>query len=125
MLKRFFPALAAVLLAGCTGDPAGFDPSYAVRVEPDGASALKITNQDDEPVHYMIVNAEALASWAPCTSPAECPGLEPGETVRIEYAQIELYQPGSKEARLHWWQFVPEADGRYGAHRTGEMVVRL
>jgi hypothetical protein len=123
MLKRMLTGICAVLLAACSGDPAG-SAELAVSVRPDGESAVAVTNTSDEPVYYMIYNPDALASWAPCTSPADCPEIGPGETVRIPYAQIQLYQPESTEAELHWWQFARVGDG-YATTGKGSARIRL
>jgi hypothetical protein len=122
MLKRIFAAAAAVLLAACAGDPTGSDGT--VRVEPDGASAILVTNTDDQPVYYRVFNPDAFALWAPCTSPADCPRIEPGQTVRIAYADIGLYAPDSTRAELHWWQFARSGDG-YVETGTGSARVQL
>lgn len=110
MLKRLLTVFAAVLLAACAGDPVGAigDP---LRAEPTGDAAIAVTNTGDLPVYYRIVNPDALASWMPCTAPADCPGIQPGETVRIAYSQIGLYQPVSAKADLYWWRFTRVGDG--------------
>lgn len=117
MLKRILPLCAAALAAACAGDPTGSATPFAVSVQPDGASALLLTNTDDQPVYFRIFNPDAFALWAPCASPAECPGIEPGQTVRVEYAEIGLYAPDSREAELHWWQFRRAGDGYVQAGR--------
>jgi hypothetical protein len=124
MLKRALPVLTALLLAACSGNPAG-STQDGLRVERAGEAAIAVTNVRDEPVYYRIINPDALASWAPCTSPADCPEIRPGETVRIDYAEIGLYSPDSMEAQLLWWQFARAADGGYRTVRQGELVVRL
>lgn len=121
MLKRTFAAAAAVLLAACSADPVGSDA--AVRVERDG-EAVRVTNTADQPVYYRIFNPDAFALWAPCTSPADCPEIEPGQTVRIEYAEIGLYAPHSTQAELHWWQFARAGDG-YVETGKGSARIRL
>ena len=123
MLKRIVAGVCAVLLAACTGDPAG-STEFAVSVRLDGESAVAVTNTSGEPVYYMIYNRDALASWAPCTSPADCPEIGPGETVRIPYAEIQLYQPGSTEAELQWWQF-ERVGGGYVTAGKGSARIRL
>lgn len=122
MRNPILSLLAAALLAACASDPAA--PDATVRVQPDGESAVLITNTDDEPVYYLIFNSEAFASWAPCTSPADCPEIAPGQTVRVEYAQIELWAPDSREAKLLWWQFRRAGEG-YVEAGTGSTRVQL
>lgn len=124
MLKRFLPVLTVVLLAACSGNPAG-STEDGLRVVPAGEAAIAVTNLRAEAVYYRIINSEALASWAPCTSPADCPEIGPGETVRIEYAEIGLYSPESMEAKLLWWQFARADGGGYRTVRQGDVVVRL
>lgn len=122
MLKRVFTVAAAVLLAACAGDPAGSDVS--LRVQPDGEASIRVTNTGDRAVYYMIFNPDAFASWAPCTSPADCPEIAPGQTVRIAYSEIGLYAPDSTQAELHWWQFRRTLDG-YVATRQGSARIQL
>ena len=123
MLKRLFPIFAAVLLAACAGDPFGSAPD-PVHAEASGAASIAVTNTGDLPVYYQIINPDALASWMPCTSPADCPGIGPGETVRIAYSQIGLYQPESTRAELYWWRFTRVGDG-YVPVDEGRLRIRL
>jgi ABC-type glycerol-3-phosphate transport system substrate-binding protein len=124
MLKRLLLLCAAVLLAACAGDPTGSDTPFAVSVQPDGDAALLLTNTDDQPVYFRIFNPDAFALWAPCTSPADCPEIAPGQTVRVTYAEIGLYAPESLEAELHWWQFRRAGDG-YVEAGTGSSRIQL
>jgi hypothetical protein len=123
MLKRLLFLCAAALLAACAGDPTGSDTPFAVSVQPDGDGALLLTNTDDQPVYYRIWNPDALAQWAPCTSPADCPRIAPGQSVRVPYSEIGLWMPESREAELHWWQFRRVGDGYVEAGRGGSRVV--
>jgi hypothetical protein len=109
MLKRLFAITAAVLLAACADDPLGSVPE-PVHAEAAG-DVIAVTNTGDQPVYYRIVTPDALASWMPCTAPADCPVIAPGETVRIAYAQIGLYEPTSTVAELYWWRFTRVGDG--------------
>lgn len=122
MPERLLTLCAAALLAGCAGDPAG-STRDDLRVAVDG-QAVAVTNVGDEPVYYRIVNPDAFALWAPCTSPADCPEIGPGATVRIPFADIGLYQPDSTEAELYWWRFARVGD-RYVASNEGRLRIRL
>ncbi|HEX6371444.1 MAG TPA: hypothetical protein VF006_21175 [Longimicrobium sp.] len=124
MLKRILPVFAALLVASCSGNATG-STEDGLRVVPAGEAAITVTNLRDGPVYYRIINPRALASWAPCTSPADCPEIGPGETVRIEYAEIGLYSPDSMEAQLLWWQFARADGGGYRTVRQGDVTVRL
>ncbi|HEU0302516.1 MAG TPA: hypothetical protein VFR37_23860 [Longimicrobium sp.] len=123
MLKRLFAMSVAVLLAACAGDPLG-SVREPLRAEVAGDAAIAVTNTGDQPVYYRIVNPDALASWMPCTAPADCPAIAPGETVRIAYSQIGLYQPTSTVAELYWWRFTRVGDG-YVPVDEGRLRVRL
>jgi hypothetical protein len=123
MAKRLLTIFAAVLLAACAGDPLGSTPA-PVRAEPSGDAAVAVTNTGDLPVYYRIVNPDAFASWMPCTSPADCPAIRPGETVRIAYSQIGLYQPDSTQAELYWWRFTRVGDA-YVSVDEGRLRIRL
>lgn len=123
MLKRLLMILTVVLLAACAGDPLGSAGS-PLQAEADGDGAIAVTNTGHRPVYYRIVNPHALASWMPCTSPADCPAIEPGTTVRIAYSQIGLYRPDSTEAELYWWRFTRVGDG-YVPVDEGRLRIRL
>lgn len=123
MLKRLVIFTAAVLLAACAGDPAGATRG-GLRAEPVDGAAVAVTNTSDQPVYYLIVNPEALASWRPCTSPADCPEIAARQTVRIPYADIELYEAGSREAALYWWKFA-RVEGGYVPVDEGRLRIRL
>ncbi|HEX2077311.1 MAG TPA: hypothetical protein VHG08_06365 [Longimicrobium sp.] len=123
MSKRLLMIVAAVLLAACAGDPVGYTPD-PLQAELTGDAAIAVTNTGDLPVYYRIVNPEALAAWAPCTSPADCPAIPPGATVRISYSEIGLYQPDSKEAELYWWRFT-RVGNAYVPVDEGRLRIRL
>lgn len=122
MLKRLLTLCAAALLAACAGDPAG-SARDGLRVAIEG-DAVAVTNLDEQPVYYRIVNPEALALWAPCTAPEDCPRIAPGQTVRIPFAEIGLYQPDSTEAELYWWRFLRVGE-RYVTTGEGRLQIRL
>lgn len=123
MLKRLLGVYAVMLLAACAGDPVGSarDPLVA---EPAGDAAVAVTNNTDQPVYYRIINPDALAQWIPCTSPADCPEIAAGGTVRIAYTDISLYQPGSRAAELYWWRFTRVDDGHIPVDQ-GRLRIRL
>ncbi|HEU4881142.1 MAG TPA: hypothetical protein VFT45_02820 [Longimicrobium sp.] len=123
MLKRLVLLSAAVLLAACASDPAG-STQGGLRAEPVEGSAVAVTNTTDQPVYYLIVNPEALASWRPCTSPADCPEIGARRTVRIPYANIEMYQADSREAELYWWKFA-RVEGGYVTVDEGQLRIQL
>jgi hypothetical protein len=122
MLKRLVLLTAAVLLAACVSDPAG-STQGGLRAEPEG-TAVAVTNTTDQPVYYIIVNPEALASWRPCTAPGDCPEIGGRQTVRIPFADIELYQAGSREAELYWWKFA-RVEGGHVTVDEGRLRIRL
>jgi hypothetical protein len=123
MLKRVFPLAVAVLLAACANDLAGVGRD-GLRAEPVDGTAVAVTNLGDQPVYYRIVNPDAFASWTPCTTPADCPGIGAGQTVRIPYADIGLYQPDSQEAELYWWRFAG-VEGGYVTVDEGRLRIQL
>ena len=123
MVKRLVLLTAAVLLAACANDPAG-STHGGLRAEPVEGAAVAVTNTSDQPVYYRIVNPEALASWMPCTSPGDCPAIGDRQTVRIPYANIELYEAGSREAKLYWWKFA-RVEGGYVPVDEGSLRIRL
>lgn len=123
MLKRLVLTTAALLLAACAGDPSG-STQGGLRAEPVEGTAVAVSNTSDQPVYYIIVNPEALASWRPCTSPADCPEIGRRQTVRIPYASIEMYEAGSREAKLYWWKFA-RVEGGHVTVDEGSLRIRL
>jgi hypothetical protein len=123
MLKRLFLLTAAVLLAACASDPAG-STQGGLRAEPVDGAAVAVTNTSDQPVYYRIVNPDAFASWMPCSSPTDCPEIGVRQTVRIPYADIQLYEPASREAELYWWKFA-RVEGGYVTVDEGRLRIRL
>lgn len=120
--------LCAVLLlvgAGCSM----FTESSArgsLEVEATG-SVLLLTNHTEHPVYYLAFEREmlALALWAPCTDPQECPRVQPGEQISVSYESIGGYEPGKQEAVVFWYHLRPKAGGGFEPDSMRSVVVRL
>jgi hypothetical protein len=91
-------------LAGCgwiTGPDvvrteAGFSASA-------GIYGLTLRNASPHPVHYVAVEEESGALIHLIPDPTRWPSVQPGQEVRIRYAQLEGYSPGEDWAVVHWW----------------------
>jgi hypothetical protein len=124
-------ALAALslslLLGGCDSPSAIDGYPRAIRAEAK-AQTLSVTNMTFRPIHYEIFERvdAGVIFWGKCTlANAGCPVLEPGETLRLPYAEIGMYEPGDTEAIVYWWESEPDGADGYKIVREGELVVRL
>ena len=126
MKKTLLAVLSIVLLAACVTRPVDTIvpaemPDIAVAAA--GDSALVLKNLGAEPVYYAVLEEEfsTRARWAPCTAPAECPRVEPGQEARVAYPSIMGYQAGATAAKVFWYRL--QADGQ-GGMRAGEVRSR-
>ena len=105
-------ALPLLVLLGC-GDATGPVAGDEVRVQ---LTAVGATARNGTPAtaYYFVVEREtaALINWAGCTDPDHCPGIAPGASVTVPYAQIFGW-PGSGELIFYWWHLVPNGTGSY------------
>jgi hypothetical protein len=129
MRKPFVLATLSLylLLGGCDSPSAIDGYPAAIRAEAKDAT-LSVTNRMGRPVHYAIFERvdAGVIFWGKCT-PANpgCPVLDAGETLRLPYAEIGMYEPGDAEAIVYWWESRPDGSGGYVIAREGELVVRL
>ena len=98
-------ALGLALACGSATGPIG--GNLAVRAAPP---VLQLSNESPATVYtFSIEGGLAIrANWAPCSDPAHCGGLKPGETEEVQYAQIAGYAPGATHAIVYWWHLVPD-----------------
>jgi hypothetical protein len=98
-------ALVLALACGSATGPIG--GNLAVRAAPP---VLQLSNESPATVYtFSIEGGLAIrANWAPCSDPAHCGGLKPGETEEVRYAQIAGYAPGATHAIVYWWHLVPD-----------------
>ncbi len=113
---RLFRVLCAILLLGSAAcfQPLGPLDRGGVSVAATG-SALRLTNQTQQPVFYAAFERGylALILWAPCDDPEQCSRVEPGQTISIDYNSIGGYEPGAREAVVYWWHLIQKADGSF------------
>ncbi|CAN5743383.1 hypothetical protein BH23GEM7_BH23GEM7_35290 [soil metagenome] len=120
--------LCAVLLlvgAGCSMFTESSVGS-SLEVEATG-SVLRLTNHTEQPVYYLAFEREmlALALWAPCTNPQECPRIAPGEQISVGYESISGYEAGKQEAVVLWYHLHPDSGGGFEPDSLRSVVVRL
>jgi hypothetical protein len=113
MLTRLVAAATLSLaFAGCSNPTLSADEW--VQASATGQATLSITNRGDEPVYVRVLDPTELALMMACT-PEICTRIDPGQTVRVPYAEILNYNPGDAEAAVTWWVF---EDGTTAAQGT-------
>lgn len=122
MPKRLL-ALAAIVLAAACSDTT-LPAEERVQARAVGNATLAVTNRGDEPVYYQAMDPSKLAIFYSCT-PALCPRLDPGETARVPYAQIALYDAATVQAMVDWFTFEPTPDGGYRQTAYGSVMAEL
>lgn len=118
--------LASALLAGCDS-PSAIN-NYSLIDAEARRGTLTVSNVGALAVHYNVLerNDAAAITWVRCTpADAECPTLQPRETVSMPYSQIGAYDDGDTEAILYWWETEPDGAGGYRIGRKGSKIVRL
>jgi hypothetical protein len=123
MLKRLAVAAALVFSFAACEDPT-LPPGEPIRARAAGSATLAITNRGGEPVYFHAMDPSKLAIFYNCT-PAQCPRIEPGETVRVPYAAISLYEAGTTQALVDWYTFEEPGDGSYRQKSYGSVLVDL
>lgn len=97
-------ALFSVFAAGCSLVGEGFHGEVTGRAEPAAEPpALLLHNETNRTVHYFVAEKGDLAltyiKLSPC---AERPSIAAGETARIPYEDIALYDQGDTTAWVEW-----------------------
>ncbi len=124
-VTRLFAALLLTAgLAACESSTFVLDGPLAVRAR-DGA--LEVRNETDAPVYLMVIEREssAVVDWIPCRDPQTCDGLAPGEERTIRHDEIVGYEPGEREAVVHWWHLEPRQGGGFAPDSVRSEIVRL
>jgi hypothetical protein len=122
MTRRLF-ALAAIIVAAACSD-ATLPAEEPVQARAAGNATLAITNRSDEPVYYQVMDPTKFAIFYGCT-PEHCPRIAAGATVRVPYAQIAYYEPGSAQAMVDWFTFEQAPDGTYRQKAYGSVIAEL
>ena len=65
-------------------------------------SAVLFTNNSDERIHYVLVEAKTAARIYLSPNYAEWPSIEAGSSTRISYEDIMGYEDSSTEAWITW-----------------------
>ena len=118
---------SAIALSGCDRDPVSSQPSSdvlvsAVRVQ----SGIRLTNNTDRGVAYVVSNPQWLGLLAMCADPGpDCVKLAPGASVVVPLDVIYGYSANATEAMVSWWHVVPEGADGYKIENVTTVVVSL
>lgn len=127
MLKRLSLAAALAVLAACDLPLVSDRDHPSVRAHAE-APTLSVTNAGGRTVRYLVFERSdlALILWGRCTpEQAECATLAPGQTERIPYSAIAMYDEGDAEAVVYWWIDEPAPGGGNDIAAEGSLVVAL
>lgn len=123
MFRRLAAAAALVVsLAACSD--ATLPAAEPVDARAAGNATLAITNRTGQPVYYQVMDPSKFAIFYGCT-PDLCPRLDAGKTVRVPYAEIAYYEPGSAQAMVDWFTFERAADGTWKQTAYGSVLAGL
>ena len=118
-MRRHLAAPAALVLAAACSDPTLPTDDW-VRASATGNATLSILNRGDEPVYVRVSDPTELMIMIGC-SPGSCARINPGETLRVPYAEIQNYDAGDRQAAVNWWVF----DGDGATKDTGTLVTDI
>jgi hypothetical protein len=124
-MRRLLAFVAVLVsLAGCGTATFSLGGPLAIRA---GAGDLQLENRTSAPVYTFVIEREtaAVANWAPCTNPATCEAIAPGQQRRIAYDDIPGYEPGDDEAIVYWWHLIPAPGGGFATDSMRSEVVPL
>lgn len=123
-LFRLLASVAVLLLAGCGTTTFTLDGPLVIR---NGAGEVELDNRTNAPVYTFVIERDAAARsmWGPCSNPATCDAISPGQERRIAYDDIAGYEPGADEAIVYWWHLVPAPGGGFAPDSIRSEVVRL
>ncbi|HEU4557990.1 MAG TPA: hypothetical protein VFS20_09080 [Longimicrobium sp.] len=124
LLRLLASLVALVSFAACDSPTFRLEGPLAIEV---GSGRVQLHNRTDATVYFNVVEREytALADWIPCSNPAACDGIAPGERQSIAYDDIMGYEAGAKEAVVYWWSLVPAPGGGYSPDNIRSEVIRL
>lgn len=118
---------SAITLSGCDRDPVSAQLSSnvlvsAVRVQ----SGIRLTNNTDRGVAYVVSNPQWLGQLALCADPGpECVKLAPGASVVVPLDDIYGYSANATEASVFCWHVVPDGADGYKTENVTTVVVSL
>ena len=113
---------AVIIAAVACSSPVG-----PVEVEATVQQSVRMSNETSAPIYYFAVecDAAALINWAPCTDPATCRGIQPGQSRLIPFSEIGLYTPAAEAALVYWWHLVPSGGGTFAPDSIRAVRVAL
>ena len=110
------------LASGACSDPMGYESSEGVSVT---ASSEVVVIENDRPakiVHFVVDAATAaLIDWIPCVA-EDCPGIMPGERLRIPTDDIVGFGE-SDQVIVYWWHvYIASTGEAYGGEIRAVIV---
>ena len=123
-LATLLSNVALIGLLACSGEATTTEPVLRARTAPWG---VQVSNATDRPIYYMVVEAAyAMTAFiVPCTDPARCAPVPPGEVVIVPYSAITGYTKDARAAMVYSWHLEPAADGRFSLVGFRGVVVKL
>jgi hypothetical protein len=82
-----------------------------VRASATGHASVAVQNRGSEPVYVRVIDPTELWQSIGC-GPSNCLRVNPGQSVRVPYAEIINYTPGDAEAAVTWWLYADDAGSR-------------
>jgi hypothetical protein len=125
-MRSGWRTLAAVVLAvsaiACD-DPAGVIQDKVEVVA--RLDEMSIRNGRDATIYFFAIDRQIAAAvdWFPCTNPAVCEGIRPGDTEVVPYADI-VGQARSGEVVVFWWHLVEQGDA-WTHDQMHSLLIRL
>jgi len=123
-MRRLIAMVAALAIGSCSDPIAPESDLLRINVLPD---ALEIVNISQQPVYLFIAerNTLALLTWAPCTDPTTCEGIDVGKSMVVTYDAITGYFPGAAEAVVHHWLLIPNGASGFQPDSIRATIVPL
>ena len=121
--------LFAIALASsaCHKDPVSATLSGAPLVSATRVTTgVRLTNNTDRPVAYVVSNPMWLGLLALCADPGpDCVKLAPAASVVIPFSEIYGWASDATQASVFWWHVVPDGHGGYTQDEVATVFVQL
>jgi len=123
-MKSCVVGFVLVLAQACGSATGPLGGNLVVRAAPP---ALSLSNESPATIFTFPIEATLAmrANWAPCSDPAHCSGIKPGDTKELPYAQIAGYAAGATQAIVYWWHLVPDGTAGFKPDSIRAVPVRL
>ena len=117
----------AIALGGCHKDPVLATETDTLVVSATRvASGIRLTNNTDRGIAYVVSNPMWLGLLGLCADPGpDCVKLAPGASVVIPVSEIHGYSSDATQASVFWWHVVPDGNGGYTQDQVTTVFVQL